>query len=310
MSTAPRTQGPQRPRVLVVMPVWNAAATLRDALDSVLAQQGVDFHVLVVDDGSTDGSPAILASYSDPRLAVHSIGRRGLCAAMNHAIHYAAEHGYEYLMRMDSDDVSKPGRFALLVRYLDAWPECAAASSNCEYFTPEGRKAGTSTVSRRPRQIAFEIRHGLRGLIQGACCFRTSALMAIEGYREQFVAAEDADLFLRLVERFEVGNLREYLYRIRTSPSSRSRGDLHRNVFFSRYALDCARRRRRHQRERSVEEYLTWATRYSLGLRFEYWAMTLWEQSHRGGWRRALVAPAALMSPWRTALRAVRALQR
>lgn len=307
-SSTERRGDPGRRRVLVVMPVWNAEATLQEALDSIFTQEGVAFDVLAIDDGSSDGSLELLQRQRDGRLLVDALGHRGLCAVMNHGIEFAAAQGYEYLVRMDSDDISKPGRFERLVRYMDAHPACAAVSSNCEYVTSSGKGSGTSTVSVRTGQIAFEIRHGLRGLIQGASCFRVTALVAIEGYRPQFSAAEDADLFLRLVERFDLGNVGEYLYRIRLKPDSRSRSDLRRNVLYSRYALDCARRRMRHQPERSFESFAAWAGRFGVAPRLEYWSMTLWEASHGGGWRKALVPLAAVLSPLRVYARFARAL--
>ena len=298
----------EKPRVLVVMPVWNAEATLQQALDSVFSQKGVAFTFLAVDDGSTDGSLEILRKQHDPRLLVHALEHHGLCASMNHAIQFASAQGYEYLIRMDSDDVSKPGRFERLVSFMDTNPTCAAVSSNCEYFTSDGKGGGTSTVSVRRRQIAFEIRHGLRGLIQGACCFRVAALAAVDGYRVQFKAAEDADIFLRLEERFELGNVSAYLYRIRLNPDSRSRSNSRQNVLYSHYALDCARRRKRGQTERTFEAFAEWANRFSLSLKLEYWSMSLWEMSHKGGWRKVLILPSALLSPLRVYARIMRTL--
>jgi len=297
-----------RPKVLVVMPVWNAEATLHQALASVFSQEGVVFDFLAVDDGSTDRSLEILKEQHDPRLLVHALEHHGLCASMNHAIQFASAHGYEYLIRMDSDDVSKAGRFERLIRFMDTNPTCAAVSSNCEYFMSDGRGGGTSTVSVRGQQIAFEIRHGLRGLIQGACCFRVADLVAVGGYRLQFKAAEDADLFLRLVERFELGNVSDCLYQIRVNPCSRSRSNYRQNVLYSHYALDCARRRTRGQTERSFEAFSEWANRFSISLRLECWSMSLWELSHGGGWRKALIPVAALMAPLRVYARLARSL--
>jgi glycosyltransferase involved in cell wall biosynthesis len=294
-------------RVLVVMPVWNAEATLQEALDSVFSQEGVNFDCLAVDDGSGDRSLEVLKQQRDRRLLIHALEHVGLCAAMNHAIQFASALGYQYIIRMDSDDISKPDRFERLVRYMDEHPGCAAVGSNCEYFTSNGRGGGTSTVSARRGRIAFDIRHGLRGLIQGACCFRVGALVAVGGYRIQFRAAEDADLFLRLADRFELGNVREYLYRIRLTPGSRSRFDLRRNVLYTHYAMDCASRRRRGQPERSFEAFAEWANRFSMSLRLEYWSLSLWERSHAGGWRKALIVPAALISPLRIYARVMRA---
>lgn len=297
-----------RPKALVVMPVWNAEATLQEALDSVFAQEGVDFHLLAIDDGSTDRSLDILNEQGDSRLLVHALGHQGLCGALNHAIQFASTQGYEYLVRMDSDDVSKPGRLERLVRYLDMHPRCAAVSSNCEYFTSNSRGGGTSTVSVRKGQIAFEITHGLRGLIHGACCFRVPALVAVGGYRVQFRGAEDTDLFIRLVDQFELGNVSDYLYRIRVDPRSKSRSDIRRNLLYARYAIDCARRRKRGQTEQCFETFAEWANRFSVSVRLEYWSMTLWEVSHQGGWRKALVPLAALMSPLHLYARVMRTL--
>jgi glycosyltransferase involved in cell wall biosynthesis len=291
-----------------VIPVWNAEATLQEALDSVFSQEGVDFDVLAIDDGSQDRSLDILREQRDSRLRVHALKHNGLCTIMNDAIQFASARGYEYLLRMDSDDVCKPGRFERLIRYMDTNPACAAAGSNCEYFTSSGEGGGTSTVSVRREQIAFEIRHGLRGLVQGACCFRVAALVAVGGYRVQFKAAEDADLFLRLVDQFELGNVSDYLYRIRVNPDSRSRSNFRQNVLYSRYALDCSRRRSRGQAERSFEAFAEWANRSSISFRLEYWSMSLWESSHKAGWRKALIPLAALMSPLRVYARVMRAL--
>lgn len=292
---------------MVVMPVWNAEATLQEALDSVFSQEGVTFQCLVVDDGSEDRSLEILRRQRDERLIVHALEHVGLCAAMNHAIRFASAMGYQYIIRMDSDDISRPGRFKRLVCYMDADPGCAAVGSNCEYFTSNGRGGGTSTVSIRQRQISFEIRHGLRGLIQGACCFRVKALEEVDGYRLHFHAAEDTDLFLRLVDRFQLANVSEYLYGIRVARGSRSRSDLWRNVLYAHYAMDCARRRWRNQPERSFRTFAERATKSSIALRLEYWSMSLWERSHMGGWRKVWIGPAAVLSPLRVLARVVRA---
>jgi glycosyltransferase involved in cell wall biosynthesis len=295
-----------RPRVVVAMPVWDAETTLQEALDSVFLQEGVDFDLLALDDGSTDRSRDILMGQHDPRLIVKILEHQGLCAALNHAIQFASSGNYEYLIRMDSDDISKEGRFEKLVHFMDAHPECAAVSSNCEYFTTDGAGGGTSTVSVRKRQIAFEIRHGLRGLIHGACCFRVSALSQVGGYRVQFRAAEDADLFLRLDERFELGNVGDLLYRIRINPQSASRSNFRRNVYYSHYALDCARRRKLGKDERSFEEFAHWADRFAITPRLEYWSMSLWETSHKGGWRKLIVPVAACLAPLRVYARVMR----
>ena len=98
------------PLVSVVMAVHNAAAYVHDAMDSILAQSMSDFELIVVDDASTDATPAIVAAIADSRIVVlrndRNIGQtrslvRGLESAKG-----------QYIARHDADDISLPGRFA------------------------------------------------------------------------------------------------------------------------------------------------------------------------------------------------------
>jgi GT2 family glycosyltransferase len=103
------------------MSVYNGAKYLREAVDSVLAQTFSAFELIIVDDGSTDGTMEILGSYSDPRIRLIRNDRNlGLAAARNRA--FAAARG-EFIAIHDADDASVPERLAVQVAYLDAHPE-------------------------------------------------------------------------------------------------------------------------------------------------------------------------------------------
>src|SRR5690348_14105465 len=96
----------REPRVSVIMPAYNAARHLRDAVDSVLGQTLREIELIVVDDASTDATGQILASYSDPRLRViRHPHNQGISAARNHAVAAARA---ELLAFMDADDVCMP----------------------------------------------------------------------------------------------------------------------------------------------------------------------------------------------------------
>lgn len=105
------------PRVSVVVPVYDVEAYLPEALDSVLAQTHPAIEVVVVDDGSTDGSGAIADEYAarDPRVRVVHIGNRGLGAARNEGLRHATG---ELLAFADSDDVVPPDAYTVLHRQL------------------------------------------------------------------------------------------------------------------------------------------------------------------------------------------------
>src|SRR2546425_11594525 len=98
------------PRVTVLMSVCNAAPFIAEATESILGQSFGDFELLVIDDGSTDGSADIVAGYADPRVRIIRNGRNvGLTRSLNHGL--AAARG-ELIARQDADDVARRERLA------------------------------------------------------------------------------------------------------------------------------------------------------------------------------------------------------
>lgn len=104
-----------RPLVSVVVPAFNAAATIEDAIDSMLAQTCGDWELLIVDDGSTDETPVILARQRDPRVRVFRQKNSGVGAARNTALSAATG---EFIAFLDADDVLPPDSLAIRVDYL------------------------------------------------------------------------------------------------------------------------------------------------------------------------------------------------
>jgi len=110
-----------RPAVSVLLPVRNGGPFLRAALHSLLAQTMRDFELLVLDDGSTDGSPELARSLGDPRIRVIEDGQPlGLSARLNQGVQLARA---DLIARMDADDICLPRRFELQQAYLAAHPE-------------------------------------------------------------------------------------------------------------------------------------------------------------------------------------------
>jgi glycosyltransferase involved in cell wall biosynthesis len=125
------------PRISVITAVYNGSKYLAQTIDSVLAQSFGDFEYILVDDGSTDNSKDVIASFNDPRIKVISHDRNyGLVAARNTAISHARG---ELIALTDQDDVSKPERFERQVAFLDAHPAIAlAATWEIEVFEATG----------------------------------------------------------------------------------------------------------------------------------------------------------------------------
>lgn len=229
-------------QVLYVIPVFNAAPWLRASVRSILDQNWPALSLLCIDDGSTDGSWALLQELAaaEPRLEVRRQANTGPGVIMNSAIALAQERGIAFLGRMDADDLCGPERTALQMAYLEAHPSCAACSCPSTYFTDARGHAGFCPVHEDSAQIRDELLRGGHGMIQGGAIFRVSALAAVGGWRPVHTPAEDIDLFLRLSERFPLGNIAACLYRIRIHHDSYSLRSLLNTRLFNGYYLHLA----------------------------------------------------------------------
>jgi glycosyltransferase involved in cell wall biosynthesis len=206
------------PRVSVLLPVRDGARFLREALESVFAQTLVDFELLVVDDGSTDETPEILASVADERLRVLRQDRLGLVPALNRAV---AEARAPLLARMDADDVSLPKRLERQVAYLDARPEVALLAVGVE-------TSGGARIVLPDDDAALRRRLLLRNpFAHGAVAVRAEAVARAGGYRADYGANEDYDLWRRIARDWKLAAVPEILYRYREHPGAvtRSRVD-------------------------------------------------------------------------------------
>jgi glycosyltransferase involved in cell wall biosynthesis len=303
----------ERPRVLVALPVYNAGAYLRPALDSVLGQTLTSLGVLVVDDGSTDGSLEVAGAVArtDPRVVVQALPHGGLARALNHCLRHAADEGITFFARMDADDLSAPERLAKQVALLERDQTLAAVGCNCAWIAPDGRNIGRSTVPLAPAAVAREVAAGYRGVIHGCALFRTAALLAVGGYRETFKLAEDADLFLRLSERFRLANVADTLYSIRLHDTSMSVNGARSNTLYAMYAIDCHERRRRGRPERSFEEF---SSQLTVRHKLERWRhltmLGLWRDAMTGRANRGVaIALAAALDPLRALARVRRKVE-
>jgi glycosyltransferase involved in cell wall biosynthesis len=173
-----------RPLVSVVMAVYNAEAFLREALDSVFAQEYRPFEVILVDDGSTDGSGAIARSY--PGLRYVRQENAGPSAARNAAI---AEARGEIVAVADSDDVLLPGKLSVQVGYLIEHPEVTLTLGRQVWITPP------------PDAVPDRVWGDLDGVPLVSMVVRKQAVLEVGGYDPALRGPEDLDLLMRLRER-------------------------------------------------------------------------------------------------------------
>jgi glycosyltransferase involved in cell wall biosynthesis len=203
------------PRVSIVMPVRNGAAHLRDAVQSVLLQTMPDFELIIVDNGSDDGTAAILRSLDDARIRIHTFAEnRGLPAARNTAV--AMAQGALIAM-MDADDIALPRRLERQCALLDA----DASIGVCGVWM--------RTLGARPEHVfRFETSHEAivcellfdSHLSHGASMMRAELLRGFDPpYPEGVDIAEDYNLWTRLSSLTRFSAVPEVLYRYRMHPS-------------------------------------------------------------------------------------------
>jgi len=184
------------PRVSVIVPSYNAERFLRAALDSALAQEGVALEVLVADDGSTDGTAAILAGYGD-RIRVLRQDHRGPAAARNAA---AREARGEYVALLDADDRFRPGKLARQAAVLDTRPDVGLVYTGWDVVDADGRPLPHQGWSREegdvlPRLLLGNLAHPV------AVMLRRGPMLEVGGFDETLQVNEDWELFLRLALR-------------------------------------------------------------------------------------------------------------
>jgi glycosyltransferase involved in cell wall biosynthesis len=201
------------PAVSVILPVRNGARYLGLAAGSILAQTFSDLELLVVDDGSEDATPAILArmAQADPRVRVLSGPPLGLVAALNRGLHAAAS---SFIARMDADDVAWPDRLARQMALLTSEADVVAVGTGWRVVDADG----TARRVVRPPASPDAIRAALRRsnpIAHPTVLMRREAVLAVGGYRAAFRQAQDLDLWLRLAEHHDLRNVPEPLLDLR-----------------------------------------------------------------------------------------------
>lgn len=199
------------PKISLLMPVYNAGRYLAPAVESLLAQTFRDFELIAVDDGSTDGSLAALLRFAarDARVKILTHPNTGIVGALNDGL--AAAQG-EIIARMDADDVAAPERLAVQLRYLEAHPELVAIGCGVRMVDPAGRPLKPFHVGTDPATLRRELIEARNiGIIHPTLMVRRSVLAGLGGYRPPYNLVEDFDLFLRLLDAGELGNVPDLL---------------------------------------------------------------------------------------------------
>ncbi|MGA3073859.1 MAG: glycosyltransferase family 2 protein [Bryobacteraceae bacterium] len=210
------------PRVSVIVPAYNAAVYLHYAIDSVLAQTYLDWEIVIVDDGSTDHTRAVVDSYQpqlhDKLQYVHQ-PKQGVSAARNKGIRAARG---EFIALLDADDVWLPHHLERGVQAMDADPAAGLVHARVARIDTRGSVTGQLKVD--PKYLSGKIARYIftrrAHIICSTVVFRKGCLPADGWFDETMRATEDRDLWFRMASRYQVTYVDEVLAYYRISPSS------------------------------------------------------------------------------------------
>ncbi|MYL66718.1 glycosyltransferase [Halorubrum distributum] len=203
------------PSLSVVMPTYDAADYIERSLESILHQSFDDFELIIVDDGSTDGTIDLIEKRDDERIRlVERENESGITSALNRGINES--HG-KYIARHDADDWSAPERFDRQVTYLDTHSDVALLGTGAHLVDEDGKRIAKRRVLEDP-EVGDLINHN--EFIHGSVMMRRDPPTDLGGYDERFMTAEDYDLWLRLADQYSVANIDEPLYYFRQHDES------------------------------------------------------------------------------------------
>jgi len=294
----------------MVMSVYNGAATLALTIEGVLSQEGVALELVVVNDGSTDASGAILDDYArrDARMRVIHQENTGLTRAL---IRGCAEARGRYIARQDAGgDLSLPGRLERQYAFLEANLEVAMTSCGARFVGPEGEFLFAACQRGDELQQALEQSNTkkIRGPSHhGSTMFRLTIYETLGGYRPEFRVAQDLDLWMRMVEQGRCLATPDILYQAVWAAGSISHLRRQQQVLATEAIFQCRDCRRRGESEKPVLDRLAaglagppggWKTpRGLVDARFHYFLGSILSRQDPGAARRYL-RQAVQLWPW------------
>ena len=192
------------------MSVYNGEKYLNQAIESILKQSLADFELLVINDGSTDKTFEILDKYQkqDSRVKIiHQEKNFGLTKSLNKAIRLAQG---KYLARIDADDLAYSSRFEKQADFLEKHSKIALVGSQADIINEEGKIIGKLRYPTNDQEIRKQlIKHNPFG--HSLVMFRREILKKTGDYNEDFICAQDYDLWMKISKHTKLANISETL---------------------------------------------------------------------------------------------------
>ncbi|NMG08966.1 glycosyltransferase [Brasilonema sp. UFV-L1] len=209
------------PKVSVIIPAYNAIAYLKEAVESVLKQTFTDFEILIVDDGSSDGTVEWVSQIKDPRVRLISQQNQGSSGARNTGITAASG---EYIALLDADDIWEPTKLEKQVRHLEENPSVGLVDTWTVLINQQGKSTGRVVVSHAEGDDVWKqlVQFKTVCACDSTPLIRRSCFETVGLFNRELPFLEDLDMWIRLAARYRFAVIKEVLVRYRQHPGSKS----------------------------------------------------------------------------------------
>jgi glycosyltransferase involved in cell wall biosynthesis len=205
------------PSITVLMPAYNAEKYIDEAITSVLKQSFHDFELLIVNDGSTDDTAAIVNSYNDPRIILVNQNNQGVAAALNTGLKHARA---PYIARFDADDVCYADRLKIQYDFITSYPEYSIIGSAVDYTDAEGHFIFTHHPEGHLNEEIQHLKYSICPFIHSSVFYKKGVVINNGGYNKHAYTYEDHFLWLNILKNEKACNLSQPLIKVRLNPES------------------------------------------------------------------------------------------
>lgn len=205
------------PLVTVLMPAYNAASYIREAIDSVLGQTFTDFELLIINDGSTDDTLEIINSYNDDRIRVHTQDNQGVIGALNKGLALAT---CELIARFDADDVCYPNRLSEQYEFMKSNPDYVLIGSASDYIDKDGEPLFEWQPPAHKHEDVLKVVKRSCPFDHPSVMYRKSVALKLGGYPKGAIHYEDHIFWTLFVKEGKTLNFSHPLIKHRFNPES------------------------------------------------------------------------------------------
>jgi glycosyltransferase involved in cell wall biosynthesis len=205
------------PKITVLMPAYNTGKYIHEAISSVLQQTFTDFELLIINDGSTDNTLAVINTFTDARIRVINQDNKGVANALNNGLNNARA---PYIARFDADDVCYPNRLQVQYDFITAHSDYSIIGSACDYTDVNGEYVFTYQPAAYSNAEIQQLDYKICPFIHSGVFYKKDVVLNAGGYNEHAYTFEDHFLWANILKNEKACNLQQSLIKVRWNPES------------------------------------------------------------------------------------------